>query len=150
MEALPHDAGRSGTGACRKSRHNRNPNQVCVLLRRRQGRWPRPHEGYSGRQGRRSGRDDQRRIAGTSGIHDPDRSLPGIHARQGKQANRRRDALRTRSVGKVAGTEAGQGRQSAAGLSPLRRQVLNARHDGYDFEPRPERQGRGIARQAQQ
>ena len=51
---------------------------------------------------------------------------------------------------KAAGTEARRGRQSAAGLRPLRRQVLHARHDGHHSQPRPQRQGRRSARQAQQ
>ena len=36
-------------------------------------------------------------------------------------------------------------RQPAAGVGPLRREVLDARHDGHDPQPRPERRGgRGL------
>ena len=66
-----------------RGRLNLNPNQVCVLLRWRQGRRQRPHEGRSGRQGRRPGGNDKRRTASASRIHDSDRSLPRIHAREG-------------------------------------------------------------------
>ena len=37
------------------------------------------------------------------------------------------------------GQEARRRRRSAARLGPLRREVLDARHDGHDPEPRPER-----------
>jgi pyruvate, orthophosphate dikinase len=40
------------------------------------------HEGCAGRQGRRPGRDDQRRIARASRIHHPDRGLSRVHARR--------------------------------------------------------------------
>ena len=50
----------------------------------------------------------------------------------------------------AAGTEAGNGRESAAGERALGREVFHARHDGHDSQPRPERQERGGAGQAQQ
>ena len=49
---------------------------------------------------------------------------------------------RPRAARKAARTEARRGRQSAAGLRPLRRKVLHARHDGHHSQPRPQRQGR--------
>ena len=50
----------------------------------------------------------------------------------------------------LAGTATRQGRKSAAGERSLGREVLHARHDGYDSEPRPERPERRSAGQAQQ
>ncbi len=47
-------------------------------------------------------------------------------------------------AGEGGGGHAGLDRESAAGLGPVGREVLDARHDGHDPEPRPERRrGRG-------
>src|SRR5271166_5917842 len=43
-EAIPHGAGRGGTGVCRTGRYNVNPYQVCVFLRRWNGRRQRTDE----------------------------------------------------------------------------------------------------------
>ena len=39
---------------------------------------------------------------------------------------------------KTAGAKLGSTTQSAAGVGPLRREVLDARHDGHDPQPWPE------------
>ena len=50
---------------------------------------------------------------------------------------------------KSAGTEARQGRESAAGQRALGREVFHAGHDGHDSQSGPERSERGGAGQAQ-
>ena len=50
-------------------------------------------------------------------------------------------------IEKIMGTKFGdKTRHAAAGLRPLRRARFDARHDGHDFEPRPERPDRARAR----
>jgi hypothetical protein len=69
---------------------------------------------------------------------------------RGKSApGRHRDARRARAPEKLQGQKLGTGDNPAAGLRPLRRKVLHARHDGHHPQPRPQRQGRRSAGQAQ-
>ena len=89
--------------------------------------------------------------ARASGLHHPDRSLPGIHAQRRRlRRSRPPDGSGAQAVGRIAGAEAGQGRESAAGERALGRKIFHARHDGYDSEPRPQRSKRRGAGQTQQ
>ena len=58
--------------------------------------------------------------------------------KRSEEVNKQMDAALAQP-GKVAGPEAGQGRQSVAGERTFGREVLHARNDGYDPEPRLER-----------
>ncbi len=92
------------------------------------------------RQGHRACRDDAARGARAGGLHDHDRRLPRVHAR-GRAA--RRPRRRDRRAHRPARAEDGQAlrrpRRPAARLGALRRRRLDARDDGHDPEPRPER-----------
>ena len=120
---------------------------IRLLLRRRQGRRQQGHEGPPRRQGRRARRDDQRRAARAPRLHHLDRGLQPL-------PGARRLAARPRSTSEIDagpreargahGQEARRRDRSAARLRAQRRQVLDARDDGHDPEPRPQRPlGRG-------
>ena len=47
-------------------------------------------------------------------------------------------AEQLKKLEKVAGAALGSKEQSAAGVGQIRGEVLHARHDGHDFEPRPQ------------
>src|ERR1700722_5506333 len=79
-EAIPHGAGRGGSGG-RNSDVNFKPNQVCIFLWRWNGGRQRQDERRAGRKRRRTGGDDTGRLAGASGLHDSDRGLSRIYAR---------------------------------------------------------------------
>jgi pyruvate,orthophosphate dikinase len=89
------------------------PQPSMLFLRRRQGRRQWPHEGCAGRQGRRPGGDDQRRIAGASGIHHSDRGLSRVHARALSPQVDVRDAAALERLEKL------QGQKLGAGENPL-------------------------------
>ena len=68
-----------------------------------------------------------------------------IYYKEKAQDSRRRSIARSTSTSQQA-REGGRrdarlDRQSAARLGPLGREVLDARHDGHDPQPRPERRG---------
>ncbi len=63
---------------------------------------------------------------------------------QARRSRRHRNARSTttlRKLEKAAGATLGSTDQPAARLGPLGREVLDARHDGHDPQPRPERRG---------
>ena len=107
------------------------------------------------RQGRRPGRDDQRRAC---------RCRPGFTIstaglqrllRERQASCRPRSTSRStrpsRSSRRCMGKKLGDRRRSAAGLGALRREVLHARHDEHHPEPGPERPvGRGPGGQDRQ
>ena len=105
---------------------------------RRTGRGRR-HDARPARwQGRGSCRDDQRRAARASRVHDHDRGLQRLLHRR-REAPRR--ALGRRPRGRQGGRGADrqglwQGRRPAARVGPLGRQVLHARDDGHGPQPR--------------
>ena len=66
-----------------------------------------------GGKGCRSGGDDERRIAGASGLHDSDRIVPRVHARQ---AERRGGREMYAALTKL---EELQGQKLGAGKNPL-------------------------------
>ena len=49
-----------------------------------------------------------------------------------------------RKLEKSAGRKLGDTQEAAARLGPLGREVLDARHDGHDSEPRPQRRDRRV------
>ena len=112
-----------------------------LRLGRRHRRRPRQDEGSPRRQGRRPRRDDPRRPADPAGLHDHHRGL--------QRLLRQRQAAAGRPLGRRPGRdEAGRGAlrqglrrpdEPAARLGPLRRQVLDAGHDGHGPQPRPQR-----------
>ena len=112
-----------------------------LRLGRRDRRRQRQDEGPPRRQGRGPRRDDPRRPADPSGLHDHHRGL--------QRLLRGRQAAPGRPVGRRPGRhEAGRGalrqglrrpEEPAPGLGPLRRQVLDAGHDGHGPQPRPQR-----------
>ena len=77
------------------------------------------------------------------GLHDLHRGLQ--HLLQGKAEDSRRDRPRDRRARQEAREgrrrDARLDREPAARLGPLGREVLDARHDGHDPQPRPERRG---------
>ncbi len=115
--------------------------EIRLFLRERQGRRQPDHERHARRQGRGPRRDDQRRPARAGGVHDFDRRLQHL-LRAGQQAAARG---RSRDRGQPAQARKGGRRharlhdESAAGVGALGRQVLDARHDGHDSQPRPQR-----------
>ena len=94
------------------------------------------------RQGRRPGGDDQRGPARPARLHHHDRGLQRLLRRRRAAARRpvgRRPGRRARrSSGRPARASATR-RQPAAGECPVRRQVLDARHDGHGAQPGPQR-----------
>ena len=93
------------------------------------------------RQGRGSGRDDQRRPAGPARLHHHDRGLQRLL--HGRRAAARRPVGRRPGGGQGGRGADRQGlrrcRRSAARVGPLRGQVLDARDDGHGPQPRPQR-----------
>ena len=144
-----HDAGRDGTGVCRNGRLNLNRTYVYF---------------FGG--GKADGNGKMKDVLGGKGAGLAEMTNAGLPVPPGftiqTEACREymrgalspqidsRDARRPRTAREAAGAKAGRGRKSAAGLRPLRRQVLHARHDGHHSQPGPERSGRRGAGQAQQ
>ena len=122
----------------------RQADQVRLLLRQRQSRRRSHDEGYARRQGREPRRDDQRGPARASRIHHLHRRLPPLlRARpQGARQHRRRDGGERQEDREGGRRAARLGEEPAARLGPLGREVLDARHDGHDPEPRPQRRDR--------
>ena len=115
-----------------------------LRLRRRQGAGPRRHEGPARRQGRQPRRDGQPRPAGAAGLHHHHRGLHPLLRQQadipegpGEAGRRRPRPHRQNHRPQVR-----RPRQPAAGLRPLRRARLDARHDGHRAQPRPQRRDR--------
>ncbi len=114
------------------------------LLRRQQG-----HEGPARRQRGQPRRDDEHGTAGPAGLHDHHRGVPELPEERGRAA---RDAAGgRRAPGPPPGDDGPQPRRPrrpAAGLRALRRQVLDARHDGHGPQPGPQRRVRAGPREA--
>ena len=117
--------------------------KVRLLLRQRQGRRQRHDEGAARRQGRQPRRDDAAsacpcRPASPS----PPRSAPTTTPTSSTYpaGARRPDRGRhRRSIERDHGHEVRRPEEPAARLRPLRRPRLDARHDGHDPQPRPQR-----------
>ena len=144
--AAPDRHSRSSTASRTfpSSEEHRDP--VRLLLRRRQGRRQQGHEGHARRQGRRPRRDDERGRARAARLHDLDPGLQRLLRERGHAARRGRpaDGRGARQARGAPGQEARRSRRPAAGLRAQRLEVLDARDDGHDPEPRHERPlGRG-------
>ena len=131
----------------RESGEARQARQIRLLLRRRQGRRRSHDEGPARRQGLRPRGDDQREAARAGRLHDLDARLH--HLLQGRRQDSRvdregndRQPAEAREVGRP---QAGRHEEAAARVGALGREVLDARHDGHDPEPRPQRRDRRIA-----
>ncbi len=77
------------------------------------------------------------------GIHDLDGRLHALSTSEGRKvpAEVERQMLdNLAKLEKAAGAKLGDVEESAARVGPFWRQVLDARHDGHDPQPRPERQ----------
>ena len=147
--AAKRQQGRRQDGPAKKSAAGQEGQggEVRLLLRRRQGRRRPDDEGPARRQGLRPRRDDQRRPAGAPGLHDHDRGLQPLLRARAQGAGRRRagdGGEPARSSRRWPGQQFGSTDEPAARVGPLGREVLDARHDGHDPQPRPERRdGRG-------
>ena len=86
-------------------------------------------------------RDDADRRSGPRGVHDHDRRLPRLHARGQANAGRARGGdRRARRAPRGARRQAPRRRRRpAARLRALGRRRLDARDDGHDPQPRPQR-----------
>ena len=103
------------------------------------------------RQGREPCRNGEHRPAGPSRIHDHDRRVPAL-SRPGRRLLRRVAGCggqRRRACRTDRGQKAGRCGGPAAGLGPLGRGDLDARHDGHGPQPRPQRRDGEGARQDQ-
>ena len=137
-------------GQDRRQVARRKVRPMGLHLRRRQGAGPLRHEGPARRQGREPRRDGELRPAGAAGLHHHHRGLhPLLRQRQeisegAREAGRRRPRP-YREDHRAAVRRRGQ---SAAGFGALRRAGLDARHDGYGAQPRPQRRHRRGAGEA--
>ena len=94
------------------------------------------------RQGRRAGRDDAAGHAGACRLHDHHRGLRRAlrsTAAAGPTAWPTRSTRRSRRSSSAPGKRFGDADDAAAGLGALRRARLDARDDGHDPQPRPQR-----------
>ncbi len=135
--------------AChRPSASRREALHLCLGRRSCRGRCvdARPARG----QGRRSGRDDQRRPAGPARLHDHHGSLQRLL--HGRPAAARRPVGRRPRGGQGGRGAVRQGlrrcRRSAPRVGPLRGEVLHARDDGHGPQSRAQRGDAARARRA--
>ena len=142
-EVRQQGGGKQARGGCGEVR------QMGVYVRRRQGRGQSGPARFARRQGRQPCRDGQSRPAGASGLHH---SNVGMHlllcARQilseGIEGAGRKGARPCRQAHRQGVRRRAQ---SAAGFGALRWPRLDAGHDGYRAQSRPQRHdGRGAGR----
>ena len=114
------------------------------LAERAAGSW----EGVRGparRQGREPRRDDAPGAAGPARIRRHDRGLQCLPRRRRQFPPRHVGAgagRRSRELERATGKRFGDPREPAARVVPLRREVLDAGHDGHGAQHRPERRRR--------
>ena len=96
------------------------------------------------RQGRRPRGDDRDRAAGAGRLHRDDGGLPRVHAARGERCrtgSTPRSRAPSRGSRSATGKRFGDPGRPAARLGALGRRGLDARDDGHDPQPRPERRG---------
>ena len=126
--------------------------EVRVPLRPQDG-WQRIDEGAARRQGREPRRDVPHRPASASRLHGHDRGLHLLLRQQAhvSAAAQGPDGGRHRRPRAADRQEVRRSEEPAAGVGPLRRPRLDARHDGHDPQPRSQRpDGRGADHQDRQ
>ena len=98
------------------------------------------HEGPARRQGSQPGRDGLRPgAAGPARLHHHHRGVQPLHGRRLAPRPGRGAGTPPGPPGEADRAHPRRPRRPAAGLGPVRRQVLHARDDGHDPEPRPQR-----------
>ena len=115
-----------------------DPHVRLRLLRGRQG-----PEGPARRQGRQPGGDGEARASGPARVHDLHRGVPGVPGGGPPPGGAgRRGGRPPGDAGGRPGTQARRPRRPAAGVRPVRGEVLDARDDGDGPEHRVERRER--------
>ena len=124
--------------------------KIRLSVWQQEGRRQRLHEAAARRQGREPRRDDAASACRClPASPSPPRSAPTTTRTSGptRKALEAADGSRRRHHREDHGHEVRRHeRHAAARLRPLRRPRLDARHDGHDPEPRPERRDRAGAR----
>ena len=125
----------------------RDDGQVGLRLRRRRSRGRGRYAQPARRQGREPRRDGEPRPAGAARLHHHDRGLH-LFLRQREAPTRRSSRRRSKDAlamsARITGRDFGDAGQPAARLGALRRARLDAGHDGYGAQSRPQRRdGRG-------
>ncbi len=145
--AKPAVKSRAPAAAARKAAPAKGPKYVYLFGKKTDGDGAqKPLLGGKGRQPR--GNDAASACPCPPDSPSPRRSAPIIYANKRtypKELCSRRSRPASPSIERSARQEVRRPGESAAGLRPLRRARLHARHDGHDSQPRPQRPDRARA-----